>query len=466
MKANTASNCIQSPALRVENAVELSKVCKHYQLFDRPQQRLLQMLSRGRFSSGKIFHALSQVDFIVPRGTTVGLIGRNGAGKSTLLQIISGIVTPTSGSAVVNGRVAALLELGTGFNPEFSGRENIFLNAAVLGLTTQEIENKLSDIINFADIGEFIEHPVKTYSSGMYIRLAFAIAINADPEILIVDEALAVGDARFQAKCFRKFEELQNSGKTIILVTHSTEQVVRHCDRAVLLDGGRVIADGAPRDVCNQYLDLLFGTHTRRNGSSGPVSSETVIPSQSPQISPPSEALAQAAHAALSTNGSITTHPGYNPTEYRWGSRGAEIEDCFISSGSQTRVNSIDAHLPFELYMRVRFSSAALQPVYGLTIKSPDGVVVYGTNSREADPERKLRSRQTDECVIVAFRGIPRLVPGTYLISLGVADIAEGEDPIPLDRRYDVIELIIRNSTRAYGLVDLGFQVAEYDLVY
>ena len=442
-----------------ENAVELSKVCKHYQLFDRPQQRLLQMISRGRYSSGKIFHALSDVEFVVPRGTTLGLIGRNGAGKSTLLQIISGIVTPTSGTAVVHGRVAALLELGTGFNPEFSGRENIFLNAAVLGLSNKEIEAKLADIISFADIGEFIEHPVKTYSSGMYIRLAFAIAINADPEILIVDEALAVGDARFQAKCFRKFEELQSSGKTIILVTHSTEQVVRHCDRAILLENGRVLADGVPRDVCNQYLDLLFGTNSKRNGARKLASNAQVAITSAASLDIPPDA-----HAALTSNGSITTHPGYNPSEYRWGSRGAEIEDCFITSGEQHRVNSIEAHLPFELYMRVRFNTTALQPVYGLTIKSPDGVVIYGTNSRDAEPGRELRARQNDESVIVAFKGIPRLVPGTYLISLGVADVSEGDDPSPLDRRYDVIELIILNSSRAYGLVDLGFHVTEYDL--
>ena len=442
-----------------ENAVELRGVCKHYQLFDHPQQRLLQMISRGRYSSGKIFHALSDVDFIVPRGTTLGLIGRNGAGKSTLLQIISGIVAPTSGTATVHGRVAALLELGTGFNPEFSGRENIFLNAAVLGLSNQEIESKLGDIISFADIGEFIEHPVKTYSSGMYIRLAFAIAINADPEILIVDEALAVGDARFQAKCFRKFEELQSSGKTIILVTHSTEQVVRHCDRAILLEGGRVLADGVPRDVCNQYLDLLFGTHAK-----GSATTAVVKPVKAVTAGLSSDSLTEAAHAALSINGSITTHPGYNPSEYRWGSRGAEIEDCFISSGAQHRVNLIEAHLQFELSMRVKFIAAALQPVYGLTIKSPDGVVIYGTNSREAQPDRELRARHSGESVIVTFRGIPRLVPGTYLISLGVADVAEGDDPQPLDRRYDVIELIILNRSRAYGLVDLGFQVTEYDI--
>lgn len=440
-------------------AVELKSVCKHYQLFDRPQQRLLQMITRGRYSSGKIFHALSDVDLVVERGTTVGLIGRNGAGKSTLLQIISGIVAPTSGSSVVNGRVAALLELGTGFNPEFSGRENIYLNAAVLGLTSQEIAAKIDDIIQFADIGEFINHPVKTYSSGMYIRLAFAIAINADPEILIVDEALAVGDARFQAKCFRKFEELQERGKTIILVTHSTEQIVRHCDRAVLLDGGRVLADGVPRDVCNQYLDLLFGNHSKQASTISKAKSQTQIIESfnAGEIRPD-------VYTAITSKEDISTHPGYNPSEYRWGSRGAEIEDCFIISGEKLRVNSIDAHLPFELYMRVKFLSEALQPVYGLTIKSPDGVVIYGTNSREADPTRALKSRQAGEVVIISFRGIPRLVPGTYLISLGVADVSEGEDPRPLDRRYDVIELIILNNSRAYGLVDLGFNVLEYDI--
>ncbi len=215
--------------INTDVALKLENISKCFQIYEKPHHRLLQGISRGKKQYYKEYWALRDLSFTINRGETVGIIGRNGAGKSTLLQIICGILTPTSGSLEVHGRVAALLELGAGFNPEFTGRENVFLNGAVLGLSQQEIYHRFDEIASFADIGTFLEQPVKTYSSGMYVRLAFAVATCVNPDILIVDEALAVGDVKFQAKCFRRFEELVAGGTTILFVTHSTEQIVRHC---------------------------------------------------------------------------------------------------------------------------------------------------------------------------------------------------------------------------------------------
>jgi len=247
------------------NVIRVDRVSKHYQMFSSPRARLKQFivprlrrvlgLQPKRYYSD--FHALSEVSFAIARGETVGIIGRNGSGKSTLLQIICGTLSPTSGDIQTNGRIAALLELGSGFNPEFTGRENVYLNAAVLGLSTKEVDAKFAEIVRFADIGEFIDQPIKTYSSGMVVRLAFATAIHVDPDILVVDEALAVGDAAFQQKCLDRIRQLQRRGVSILLVTHSTNALIEYCDRAIFLKRGRMVMDGACRDVVKLYADDL-----------------------------------------------------------------------------------------------------------------------------------------------------------------------------------------------------------------
>ena len=212
------------------------------------------------------FQALRDVSFEVKKGECIGILGRNGSGKSTLLQLLCGVLPPTEGTVKVNGRISALLELGAGFSPQFTGRENVYMNGAIMGFTKEEMDDRFDAIAGFADIGEFIDQPVRTYSSGMYVRLAFSVAINVDPDILIVDEALAVGDAKYQAKCFRKFEEFKKKNKTILFVTHSTEQIVRHCDKAILINDGKKVSEGKPRDISNHYMDLLFGRGTERTG--------------------------------------------------------------------------------------------------------------------------------------------------------------------------------------------------------
>ena len=242
-----------------EAVVQVEGLGKDYRIYGRPIDRIREMYSiRGR-TYHSVFTALDNVTFDIRAGETVGIIGPNGSGKSTLLEIICGTLNPSRGDVAVEGRLAALLELGAGFNPAFSGRENVYLNAALLGISREEIDERFDEIVDFAGIGEFIEHPVSTYSSGMYVRLAFATAVNSEPEILIVDEALAVGDIRFQRKCFRRFQEMQKAGKTILFVTHSVDLVQAHCSRGIYLKSGEVRAIGKPKEVIQEYLEDLFG---------------------------------------------------------------------------------------------------------------------------------------------------------------------------------------------------------------
>jgi ABC-type polysaccharide/polyol phosphate transport system ATPase subunit len=256
-------------------AIQLSNLSKCYQIYDKPQHRLWQGLVRGRKQFYREFWALKDVSFEVKKGETVGIIGRNGSGKSTLLQLICGTLTPNSGNIEVNGRVAALLELGAGFNPEFTGRENVYMNASVLGLSKQEIDAKYDDIAAFADIGEFIEQPVKTYSSGMFARLALSVAINVEPDILVVDEALSVGDIAFRNNCMIKIKQLRDQGKTILFVSHDLSTLQLICDKVIWLNNGLIVANGQPISVCQQYYAFMAG-----DKAMGSCHRETFIPQQ------------------------------------------------------------------------------------------------------------------------------------------------------------------------------------------
>jgi lipopolysaccharide transport system ATP-binding protein len=240
-------------------AITMTGVTKDYPVFRSPRERLMSLLKPGTPSPKKIFRALDDVSLEVPKGETMGIIGRNGAGKSTLLQILCGTVSPTSGAVTIRGRFAALLELGAGFNPDFNGRENVYLNASLLGLSRREIDDRLEDIKAFADIGDFFDRPVKTYSSGMYVRLAFAVAIHTEPDVLIIDEALSVGDIRFQMKCLERIEALRSRGATILFVSHSMEQIKRFCQTAIWMEGGRVKLSGEASLVADRFRDHEIG---------------------------------------------------------------------------------------------------------------------------------------------------------------------------------------------------------------
>ena len=427
-----------------EIAIRVRGLSKCYSMFDRPEDRLKQMLSLGRRKYCREFWAVRDVDLDAYRGETVGIVGRNGSGKSTLLQILCGTLSPTSGSVEINGRVAALLELGAGFNPEFTGHENVYMNGSILGLRKEEIEARFDEIAAFADIGDFIDQPVKTYSSGMYVRLAFAVSACVDPDVLIVDEALAVGDVKFQAKCFRRFEELVARGTTILLVTHSTEQIVRHCDKAILLESGRIHMEGAPKDVANRYLDLLFGVNrTQQTLSNGEDDSSTKFVIE--DVMPNEDGFEKRA--------------GYNPHEYRWGNREAEIIDFMVTTDGKNHISHIPSSVRTLVVMWVRVVKALSMPIYGLMIKTPDGITVYGCNSRDYSEGPMVEPVESGDVVRVVFHLDQRLGAGDYLISLGVAEERFGEI-VPLDRRFDAVHVTVSNSmSRAFGVAEFNMWI-------
>lgn len=431
-----------------EPIIQVNNVGKVFPVYQKSHHRLMQMLSPRNRKSGwfREFHALDSVSFSVGKGESVGIVGRNGSGKSTLLQIICGTLTPSSGSAVVNGRVAALLELGAGFNPEFTGRENVFVYGAVLGLSRREVEERFADITAFADIGDFIDQPVKTYSSGMFVRLAFAVAINVTPDVLVVDEALAVGDAKFQAKCFARLRELRAQGTSILFVSHSTEQIVTHCDRAVLLDGGRLLMDGAPKEVVHHYLDLLFGASPLLQ----------VQAAADKDLVEDGLGVNDASFLAAPEAGGdpFSTHPNYNPHEYRWGNRAAILQDFHLQIGGRSFPQIVSSGDSGCLSLAVRFEKDVLRPVLGITIKNTEGVTVYATNTEMQEVVEMAHLGNAGSSLRIDVDFECRLGSGDYFVSVGLAS-RHGDEVVPHDRRYDAIHFQVV-SEGFVGFSDVG----------
>lgn len=441
-------------------AIKVENLSKCYQIYDHPRDflkqaivsRLQRLIGREPRQYFREFWVLKDISFEIKKGETVGIIGRNGCGKSTLLQMICGTLNPTSGSIQTHGRVTALLELGSGFNPEFTGRENVYMNAAVLGLNKDEIEARFDDIAAFADIGEFIDQPVKTYSSGMMVRLAFAVQSQVFPDILIVDEALAVGDAKFQAKCFECLKQLKESGTSILLVTHSSEQIVTHCSRAMLLNAGSVLVAGEPLHVVNCYMDLLFGKERK----------DFFLPSSS--VSSSSSASAEKDRLLLNhVDDVFATRNGYNPHEYRWGDGSATILDFYLAADNEPYPSVITTGQIITLGVAIRFHADLVHPILGITIKTKEGVTVYGANSRtlETDALNSLGKKGTAVVADAVFTC--RLAPGDYFVSLGIAT-KEGEEVIPHDRRYDAIHLQVGPVTSFFGLCNLEIELTVKEI--
>jgi len=454
-------------------AIKVENLSKCYQIYDTPRDRLKQFVypkakgliapvgrllgSRSPLAARlaphnyyKEFWALKNVSFEVKKGETVGIIGRNGSGKSTLLQMICGTLTPTSGSVRTNGRIAALLELGSGFNPEFSGRENVYMNASILGLSQDEIDARFDDIAGFADIGVFIDQPVKCYSSGMMVRLAFAVQAQVNPDILIVDEALAVGDVKFQARCFDRLRQLKEEGTSILLVTHSSEQIVTHCSAALLLDSGKTIEAGEPRHVVNCYLDLLFGKKRKM-----------LTESEQAQTDPTKTALEVIAECSMlsSDEDLFSTRPGYNPHEYRWGDGSAVILDYYLASDEEIFPSALTTGQRFALGVNIKFIGDLVRPIFGITFKTKEGVTIYGVNSETLDVDEFITFGKAGTIVHAKAFFSCHLAPGDYFVSFGVAT-QKGEEVIPHDRRYDAIHLQVRPTSKFFGLVDLSCDIS------
>jgi len=427
-------------------AIRVEDVSKAFAIYDKPHYRLLQQLfpNAGR-SWHREFHALRNVSFDVHRGETVGIVGRNGSGKSTLLQIICGTLTPSAGSVQVHGRVAALLELGAGFNPEFSGRENVYLNATVLGLTRNEIDARFDAIAGFADIGEFMDQPVKSYSSGMYVRLAFAVAINVTPDILVVDEALAVGDEAFQRKCHARIERLRNDGATILFVSHAAGMVVELCNRAVLLDRGELLTLGSPRHVVSRYHKMLYAPEHRVDEIRARIRADSDVGVE----------LASSDTEKESTDGSYFDPGLQSQSVLAYASLGAHIDDPHIETTGGQRVNVLCPGGEYIYAYRVRFERAAVGVRCGMLFKTTTGLELAGGVSAIVGEGIDLVA--ADSVVTVRFRFRCQLAPGAYFANAGVLGL-EGETEQYLDRRIDAVmfRVLPKTDRLATGHVDLG----------
>jgi ABC-type polysaccharide/polyol phosphate transport system ATPase subunit len=345
-------------------ALRVEAISKQYRIYDRPADRLKESLTRGRWKAHREFWALKDISFEIEAGTTTGIIGPNGSGKSTLLQIITGTLEPTHGSVWLEGRVAALLELGAGFNPEFTGIENIFMNAALMGLSKSDTESLLPEIANFAEIGDFIYQPMKTYSSGMYIRLAFAAAVAVSPNILIIDEALAVGDAVFQHRCTRRIKQMQENGTTILFVSHDPGAIRALCTRAILLNTGRMEAEGAPAVVLNRYQKIIMARET--------AYAESSAADQSGDESP---------HSREAPSFSGADSMGAPSYTFRHGNGDAEIIKVELLDTSRRKVQLVETGEQLFLRMYVVFHKAVEEPVFGFLIRNRHGIHLYGTNT-------------------------------------------------------------------------------------
>jgi len=436
-------------------ALAVSGLGKIYKIYNRPMDRIKELYSvRGRKYHLE-FTALENIAFEVFRGETIGIIGPNGSGKSTLLEIIAGTLSATSGTVTRQGTVSALLELGAGFNPRFTGRENVYLNASILGIPKHSLEAKLDELFQFADIGEFIDHPVSTYSSGMYVRLAFATAVSSDPDILIVDEALAVGDIRFQRKCYRRFQEMQASGKTILFVSHSVELIQNHCSRAIFLNLGNIEAIGEPKVVIQAYLEHLFGSEIQQSSE---VDNSEVARAVDHRDTATSSSRVVSGSSGLDQD-HCTQRRSYNPNEYRWGDRRAAIIDYQLQSNSGNDQVVFESGEKLDLMVHVRFFEELTDLIYGCTVKTVDGQTVYGTNTRQRALD--VSHGESGATVVIRFQFDLNVVPGEYFISLGVALDDPEHDNIAIDRRYDLIHLTVRGDYGGFGLAQMNMSITE-----
>ena len=440
-----------------EPVIEVCGMGKVYPIFDKPHHRLMQMLIGGNQRWYREFEALRDINFTIHRGETVGIVGRNGSGKSTLLQIICGTLAPSTGEVRVRGRVAALLELGAGFNPEFTGRENVYLNGTVLGLTRAEVEHKLDSILAFAEIGDFIDRPVKTYSSGMYVRLAFAVAIHVEPDLLVVDEALSVGDEAFQRKCFARIERLREGGCTVLFVSHAATTVVELCDRAILIDRGDLLADGAPKAVISRYQRMLYAPQERLAELRDQMKRERTeggLLTQEPLTGSSSSRSASIISRNESSNQAYFDEGLRSQSEVMYPRQGVTIIDPHLELPNGTRVNVVNAGKKYVYTYSVEFHQGVTGARFGMMIKTLTGVELAGAVSALAN--EAVEWIDAGAQLVIRFEFTCALAGGTYFMNAGVLGrLGEGETY--LDRRIDALMFRVMPSVSrlSTGFVDL-----------
>ena len=449
-------------------AIHVEGLNKVYRLYDHNRDRLIDSLGLARKKRYREHFALNNVDLDVYQGECVGIIGTNGSGKSTILKIITGVLNPTSGTVQVNGRISALLELGAGFNYEYNGIENVYLNGTMIGFSEKEIDEKLQDILDFADIGDYVYQPVKTYSSGMFVRLAFAVAINIDPEILIVDEALSVGDVFFQAKCYHKFEEFKKQGKTILFVSHDLSPISRYSVRAVLFTQGVKLGEGSPRDMIDIYKQVLVGQYELPSGDkkANLAADEDIRKAAAEKVDGKKDeedgtdgTAAQKAGTASGEESRPT--PGINVQALEYGTKEAEIVEYYMTDGAGLRTSAILKGESFTLHMKVEVHKDLKAPIFALSIKNIKGVEITGTNTMVE--KSFLESVKAGEVLTITFTQKVRLQGGEYLLSLGVTGY-EGDTFTVYHRLYDILNLTVISDHDTVGYFDMESDVkVEYE---
>ncbi len=417
-------------------AIKVDNVSKLYKLYDKPSDRFKEALGLTKEKKYREHYALSDVSFEVKKGETVGIIGTNGSGKSTILKIITGVLNPTGGKVDVSGRISALLELGAGFNMEYTGIENIYLNGTMMGYSKEEVDDKLQMILDFADIGDFVNQPVKTYSSGMFVRLAFAVAINIDPEILIVDEALSVGDVFFQAKCYHKFDEFKNAGKTILFVSHDLGSIAKYCDRAVLLNKGRKMAEGEPREIIDLYKQVLVSQAENRE-----------LTDEQPTVSEDDN---------MDDEGRWKDTLMLNPNVLDYGDKQAEIIDFAIIDDKNRITNNIQKNTDFRIRMKVKFHKDIDEPIFAFTIKDLQGTEVTGTNTMYEQVNFGLVKAGEEK--VIEFSQNMNLQGRNYLLSFGCVGYHDN-DFLVYNRLYDVCNINVISDKNTVGFYDMNSTV-------
>lgn len=443
-----------------EVAIEVSHLTKRYKLFTHNRDRVADALGfRHAHYTEKL--ALDDVSLKVYKGETVGIIGTNGSGKSTILKIITGVVTPTAGELKVNGRISALLELGAGFNMEYNGIENIYLNGTMIGFSEQEIKDKIDAILDFADIGEYIYQPVKTYSSGMFMRLAFAVAINIEPEILIVDEALSVGDVFFQAKCYHKFDEFRREGKTVLFVSHDLSNISKYCDRVILLNQGHKLAEGAPKKVIDIYKQVLVGQYDDGTGNAGGAQGQTpAIPQGMNADDAIAIAAARSAEEADSklkgASAEIHKAAARSKEALEYGSEKAVITEYWTEDEAGRRIDSVSKGSYCTIGMKVHINTDIAAPIFAFTIKNVYGVEICGTNTMFE--KAFLEPVKAGEDKVITFRQKIDLNGGEYLISFGVTGY-EKDNFTVYHRLYDACSLTVISDKNTVGYYDMNSEV-------
>ena len=417
-----------------EKVIEIKKITKVYNLYDKPSDRLKEVILPYK-KRHKDFIALDNVSFNVRKGEILGIIGKNGSGKSTILKIITNVLTPTSGEAIIKGKIAALLELGAGFNMEYTGIENIYLNGQMIGFSKEEMDEKLQDIIDFADIGDHVYQPVKTYSSGMFARLAFSVAISVDPDILIVDEALSVGDVFFQNKCYRRFEEFRNRGKTILFVTHDMGSVIKYCDRCVLLNSGKKIAEGSAQEMVDLYKKVMVGQWNDKDEKSDKDGIKKTLPIE---------------------NKLWKEQISINPDIEVYGDGRADIIDFGIFSLDGQLGNNVYKGDYYEVKMKVKINEDNLSPIFAFKLRDIKGTELTGTNTMLEDIDTSHLKK--GDIVTISFKQKQYLQPGQYLVSLGCTAF-EGDNFVVYSRNYNCFVLGVVAEKGTIGVFDSESEV-------